>query len=152
MLHGSRWSKVNVHQHVLASGHMSVAPLSSIHEPPPEAATYMESMLGFRYPFTNGSSRVSNKGLRNPNRPSNIFIIRTNKFGIHMPIIISTKSIRGVSSSGKVLGDGITPFGHTTLIGLCHFLLRLLPFTNAAYFVEEEAFAFFFFLFFFFDE
>src|SRR3954468_5178376 len=44
-------------------------------------------MLGFRYPFTNGSSRVSDKGLGDPNRPSNIFIIRTNKFGINMPIV-----------------------------------------------------------------
>src|SRR4051812_43391824 len=93
----------------------------------------MESMLGFRYPFTNGSSRVSDKGLRNPNRPRNIFIIRTNKFGIHMPIISATKSIRGISWSGKVLGDGITPFGNTTLIDLCHFLLRLLPFLHKCY-------------------
>src|SRR3954470_14666940 len=134
MLHGSRWSKVNVHQHVLASGHMSVAPLSSIHEPPPEAATYMGSMLGFRYPFTNGSSRVSNKGLRDPNRSTNIFIIRTNKFGIHKPIISATKVIRGVSWSGKVLGDGITPFGHTTLNDFCHLLLRLPPFLHKCYF------------------
>src|SRR3954465_994439 len=107
-----------------------VAPLSSIHEPHPEAATYMESMLGFRYPFTNGSSRVSDKGLGNPNRPSNLFIIITNKFGINMPIVSATKSIRRISWSGKVLGDGITPFGNTTLIDLCHFLLRPLPFLH----------------------
>src|SRR3954464_8447841 len=94
----------------------------------------MGSMLGFRYPFTNGPSHVSNKGLRNPNRPSNIFIIRTNKFGIHIPIISATKSIRGISWSGKVLGDGITPFGNTTLIDLCHFLMRLLPFLHKCYF------------------
>src|SRR3954466_5506646 len=94
----------------------------------------MESMLGFRYPFTNGSSHVINKGLRNPNRPSNIFIIRTNKFYIHMPIISATKSIGGISWSGKVLGDGITPFGNTILIDLFHLLLRLLPFLHKCYF------------------
>src|ERR1041384_5326828 len=93
----------------------------------------MESMLGFRYPFTNGSSRVSNKGLKDPNRPSNIFIIRTNKFGIDMPIISATKSIRRISLSVKVLGDGITPFGNTILIDLCHFLLRLLPSLQECY-------------------
>src|ERR1041384_3636427 len=93
----------------------------------------MESMLGFRYPFTNGSSRVSDKGLLNPNRPSNIFMIRTNKFGINMPIVSATKSIRRISWSGKVLGDGITPFGNTILIDLCHFLLRLLPFLHECY-------------------
>src|SRR3954467_5042287 len=63
----------------------------------------------------------------------NIFIIRTNKFGIHMPIISATKSIRGVSWSDKVLGDGITPFGNTILIDLCHLLLRLLPFLHKCY-------------------
>src|ERR1041384_3398067 len=94
----------------------------------------MESMLGFRYPFTNGSSRVSNKGLSDPNRPSNVFIIRNNKFGINMPIISATKSIRRISWSGKVIGDGITPFGNTTLIDLYHFLLRLLPFLHKCYF------------------
>src|SRR3954464_842469 len=93
----------------------------------------MESMLGFRYPFTNGSSRVSDKGLGNPNRPCNVFIIRTNKFGINMPIVSATKSIRRISWFGKVIGDGITPFGHTTLIVLCHFLLRLLSFLHKCY-------------------
>src|ERR1041385_619917 len=93
----------------------------------------MKSMLGFRYTVTNGSSRVSNKGLRDPNRPSNIFIIRTNKFGIDMPIISATKSIRRISWSIKVIGDGITPFGNTTLIDLCHFLLRHLPFLHECY-------------------
>src|SRR4051812_31507710 len=91
-------------------------------------------MLGFRYPFTNGSSRVSNKGLRDPNGPSNIFIIRTNKFGINRPIASATKGIRGISGPGKVIGDGITPFGNTTLIDLCHFLLMLLPFLHKCYF------------------
>src|SRR3954465_7337659 len=90
----------------------------------------MESILGFRYSFTNGSSRVSNKGLRDPSRPSNIFIIRTNKFGIDVPIISATKSIRRISFSGKVIGDSITPFGNTTLIDLFHFLLRHLPFLH----------------------
>src|SRR3954462_9105649 len=90
----------------------------------------MESMLGFRYPFTNGSSRVRDKGLGNPNRPRNVVIIETNKFGINMPIVSATKSIRRISWSGKVLGDGITPFGNTTLIDLCHFLLRPLPFLH----------------------
>ena len=62
------------------------ASLSSNHDPPPEANTYKRSMLGFRYPFCNGSFDVSNKGLRNPNRPFNILMRRTNKFGINMPI------------------------------------------------------------------
>src|SRR4051812_39949889 len=87
-------------------------------------------MLGFRYPFTNGSSCVSNKGLRDPNGPSNIFIIRTNKFGIDMPVISATKSIIRISWSGKVTWDDITPFGNTTLSDLSHSLLRLLPFLH----------------------
>src|SRR3954471_18123503 len=98
----------------------------------------MRSMLGFRYPFTNGSSRVSNKGLRHPNGTCNILIKRTNKFGINMPIISATKNIRGVSWSGKVIGDVTTPLGHSTLNGLCHFFLRLLPFLHKGDFPSKE--------------
>src|ERR1041385_7450772 len=107
----------------------------------------MRSMLGFRYPFTNGSSCVSNKGLRHPKGPCNILTKRTNKFGINMPIISATKNIRGVSWSGKVIGDGTTPLGHSTLNGLCHLFLRLLPFLHKGdFFVRRRGLALFLFV------
>src|ERR1041385_647162 len=98
----------------------------------------MRSMLGFRYPLTNGSSRVSNKGFRHPNGPCIILIKRTNKFGIDMPIISATKNIRGVSWSGKVIGNGTTPLGHSTLNGLFHLFLRLHPFLHKGDFLRRR--------------
>src|SRR6266516_1408544 len=99
-----------------------VAPLSSNHEPPPEANTYKRSMIGFRYPFCNGSFNVSNKGLRNPSRPFNVLIRRTNKFGINIPITSTAQHIRRVKVVGFVRRHGIALLDTTTL----HIVLLLL--------------------------
>ena len=72
-------------------------------------------MLGFRYPFCNGSFYVSNKGLRNPNRPFNVLIRRTNKFGINMPITSTAQHIRRVKVAGFVGRGGIALLDTATL-------------------------------------
>ena len=72
-------------------------------------------MLGFRYPFCNGSFDVSNKVLRNPNRTFNVLIRSTNKFGINMSITSTAQHIRGVKVDGFVGRDGVALFGFTTL-------------------------------------
>src|SRR4051812_39030140 len=54
----------------------------------------LRSLLGFRYPFCNGSFHVSNKGLGNPNRVSNKSIIGTNVFSINITIIIKEFIVR----------------------------------------------------------
>src|SRR3954470_23274449 len=82
---------------------------------PTEANTYKRSMLGFRYPFCNGSFDVSDKGLRNPNRPFNVLIRRTNKFGINMPITSTAQHIRRVKVANFVGRGGIALLGTTTL-------------------------------------
>ena len=92
-----------------------MAPLSSNHDPPSEANTYKRSMLGFRYPFSNGSFDV-NKGLRNPNRPFNVLIRRTNKFGINMPISSMARHIGRVKVAGFVGRGGISLLDTTTLL------------------------------------
>ena len=89
----------------------------------------MRSILGFRYPFFNGSSFVSNKGLWDPNRPSNVTIIRTNIFCINIPIIINIKNIVGVVMPRKVTTSGLAPCGTTTRngsLGLCGLSIVLL--------------------------
>ena len=100
-----------------------VAPLSSNHDPPPEANTYKRSMLGFRYPFCNGSFDVSDKGLRNPNRPFNVLIRRANKFGINMPISSMTQHIRRVKVAGFVRKGSVSLLGITTPHGVLLLLL-----------------------------
>ena len=52
-------------------------------------------MLGFRYPFCNGSFDVSNKGLRNPNRPFNVLMRRTNKAGDFNPSYVLCRASDG---------------------------------------------------------
>src|SRR3954471_2127059 len=79
-------------------------------------------MLGFRNPFCNGSFDVSDKGLRNPNRPFNVLIRRTNKFGINMHITSTTQHIRRVKVIGFVGRGGIAFLDTTTL----HIVLLLL--------------------------
>src|SRR3954466_15358339 len=79
-------------------------------------------MLGFRYPFCNGSFDVSDKGLRNPNRPFNVLIRRTNKFGINMPVTSTTQHIRRVKVAVFVGRGGIPLLDTTTL----HIVLLLL--------------------------
>src|SRR3989337_886484 len=79
-------------------------------------------MLGFRYPFCNGSFEVSDKGLRNPNRPFNVLIRRTNKFGINMPITSTAQHIRRVKVASFVGRGGIALLDTTTL----HIVLLLL--------------------------
>ena len=78
--------------------------------------------LGFRYPFCNGSFDVSNKGLRNPNRPFNVLIRRTNKFGINMPISSTAQHIRRVKVASFVGKGGISLLDTATL----HIVLLLL--------------------------
>src|SRR4051812_25730598 len=83
-------------------------------------------MLGFRYPFCNGSFDVSNKGLRNPNRTFNVLIRRTNKFGKNMSITSTAQHIRRDKVAGFVGKGSVTHLGMTTLHG---FLLLLLSST-----------------------
>ena len=63
-------------------------------------------MLGFRYPFLDGSFSVSNKNLRDPNGPLNITIKWTNIFGINMSIVIPAQHIRWVIFPCKIIVSG----------------------------------------------
>src|SRR4051812_22720858 len=61
-----------------------------------------QSSFVFRSPFFNGSYRVSNKGLRNPNSPCIIIIISADKFSKSIPIIPSQKGIRWIVHAGII--------------------------------------------------
>jgi hypothetical protein len=80
-----------------------VAPLSIIHFSPPEATSYMRSILGFKSPFLDGSSFVSHKNLRHPNSIFNITIIGTNIFSIDITIIMSEKHIVRIIFPSKII-------------------------------------------------
>src|SRR5664279_1462817 len=104
------------------------APLSTVHLPAPKTIPYKRLSLGM-YPFLDGSSFVSNKGLWNPNRPMIIITIgSTNIFSINMTIPRFHKNIRGVIFSGKVIVSGGAPCGLTTHngVGLLFFSHPLL--------------------------
>src|SRR5664279_2782172 len=112
------------------------APLSTVHLPTPEANPYKRSSVGFRSPFLDGSSFVSNKGLGNPNRPMLIIIIGgTNIFSINMTISSIHKNIRGIIFFGKVIMSGVAPCGLTT-----HNGVGFLPFSHLPLLHKDNVF------------
>src|SRR5215216_6953403 len=94
-----------------------------------------ESSFGYRYPFCNGSWRVSNKGLGDPNSPSIIIIVSANKFCKGIAIISCHEDIRWIVLAGKILGNGLVPSDLATPNNPFFLLLLLLlvPFLHKHY-------------------
>src|ERR1041385_5301858 len=116
------------------SGHMICT--STIHHPfDSTGESTLHTFLGFGYrcPFRNGTSKVSNKGLWNPNSIETKSITGSNKFGIHISILCLTEYIGWRHLFFLLVGNGLAPSGlPTPNTNLINFLLTfvLVPFTN----------------------
>src|SRR4051812_17434995 len=86
-----------------------------------------QSSFVFMSPFFNGSYRVSNKGLRNPNSPCIVIIICPDKFSKGISIIPSQKEIRWVVHAGIIRGwNHLICYGFLSNL-LLYLILLLVP-------------------------